>query len=101
MKSLLFKTGETTDSKIRTQTNPKDQGNAPIDTTPETEITRNRNRKYCFNCKIQNHTQEECQKRIKDNKPCKDKQGGAYWPKVYVTNKSQDRDQQGQQPVFH
>jgi hypothetical protein len=35
----------------------------------------NQNRKYCFYCKIKNHTQEECQKRIKDNKPCKDKQG--------------------------
>jgi hypothetical protein len=62
---------------------------------------RNRNRKYCFYCKIQNHTQEECRKRIKENKPCKDKQGRAYWPKVYVNNENQDRDQQGQQPVFH
>jgi hypothetical protein len=33
---------------------------------------RNRNGKYCFYCKIQNHTQEECRKRIKDNKPCRD-----------------------------
>jgi hypothetical protein len=39
MMLLLFKTGETTDSKIGTETNPKDQGNAAIDTTPETEIT--------------------------------------------------------------
>jgi hypothetical protein len=62
---------------------------------------RNRNGKYCFYCKIQNHPQEECQKRIKDNKPCKDKQGRAYWPKVYVTTENQERDQQGQWPVFH
>jgi hypothetical protein len=62
---------------------------------------RNRNGKYCFYCKIQNHTQEECRKRMKDNKLCRDKQGRAYWPKVYVTNKSQERDQQGQQLVFH
>ena len=61
---------------------------------------RNRNGKYCFYCKIQNHTQEECRKRMKDNKPCKDKQGRAYWPKVYVTSDSQERDPQGQQPVF-
>jgi hypothetical protein len=40
MKSLLSKTGEITDSKIGTETNPKDQGNAAIDTTPEMEITR-------------------------------------------------------------
>jgi len=39
MKSMLSKTGETTDSKIGIETNPKDQGNAAIDTTPEMEIT--------------------------------------------------------------
>jgi hypothetical protein len=60
---------------------------------------RNWNGKYCFYCKIQNHTQEECRKRIRENK--QDKQGRAYWPKVYVTNENQERDQQGQQPVFH
>jgi hypothetical protein len=38
---------------------------------------------------------------MKDNKPCKDKQGRAYWPKVYVTSDNQERDPQGQQPVFH
>jgi hypothetical protein len=40
MKLLLSKTGKTTDSEIGTETNPKDQGNAAIDTTPEAEITR-------------------------------------------------------------
>jgi hypothetical protein len=44
----------------------------------------NRNGKYSFYCKIHSHSQEECRKRIRDNKPCKDKQGHAYWPKVYV-----------------
>jgi hypothetical protein len=61
---------------------------------------RNRNGKYCFYCKIQNHTQEECRKRMKDNKPCRDKQGRAYWPKVYVTSDNQEIEPQGQQPVF-
>ncbi len=61
----------------------------------------NRNGKYCFYCKIQNHTQEEYRKRMKDNKPGKHKQGRAYWPKVFVTSDNQERDQQGQQPVFH
>jgi hypothetical protein len=64
----------------------------------------NQNCKYCFYCKIQNHTQEECWKRIWENKPCKDKQGLAYWPKVYVTSNSNseqnERDQQGQQQGF-
>jgi len=39
MRSLLSKTGETTDSRTGTETNPKDQGNAAINTTPETETT--------------------------------------------------------------
>jgi hypothetical protein len=34
-----FKTGKTTNSKIGTETNPKDQGNTALDTTLETEIT--------------------------------------------------------------
>jgi hypothetical protein len=35
----------------------------------------NQNGKYCFYCKLQNHTQEDCFKRNKrDKKPCKDKQ---------------------------
>ncbi len=60
----------------------------------------NRNGKYCFYCKLQNHTQEECFKRIRDKKPCKDRQGRAYWPRVYLTENS-DSQNQGQQPVFH
>ncbi len=60
----------------------------------------NRNGKYCFYCKLQNHTQEDCFKRIRDKKPCKDRQGRANWPRVYLTNNS-DQHNQGQQPVFH
>jgi hypothetical protein len=62
----------------------------------------NRNGKYCFYCKIQNHTQDECRKRIHENKPCRDKQERTYWPKVYVTGNSDEneRDQQGQQQGF-
>jgi hypothetical protein len=60
----------------------------------------NRNGKYCFYCKLQNRTQEECFKRIREKKPCKDRQGHAYWPRVYLTENS-DSPNQGQQPVFH
>ncbi len=35
----------------------------------------NRNGKYCYFCKIQGHRQEECRKRMKENKPCRDAQG--------------------------
>ncbi len=60
----------------------------------------NRNGKYCFYCKLQNHTQEECFKRIHEKKLCKDRQGRAYWPRVYLTENS-DSQNQGQQPGFH
>jgi hypothetical protein len=60
----------------------------------------NQNSKYCFYCKLQNHTQEECFKRIREKKPCKDRQGRAYWPRVYLTENS-DSQIQGQQPGFH
>jgi len=60
----------------------------------------NRNGKYCFYCKLQNHTQDECFKRIREKKPCRDRQGRAYWPRVYVTENS-DSQNQGQQQGFH
>ena len=59
----------------------------------------NRNGKYCFYCKLQNHTQDECFKRIREKKPCRDRQGRAYWPRVYVTENS-DSQNQGQQQGF-
>ncbi len=60
----------------------------------------NRNGKYCFYCKLQNHTQDECFKRIREKKPCRDRQGRAYWPRVYLTENS-DSQHQGQQQGFH
>jgi hypothetical protein len=59
---------------------------AAIVLTPELEATQTGTGNTVFYCKIQNHTQEECRKRIQENKPCKDKQGHAYWLKVYVTS---------------
>ncbi len=44
----------------------------------------NRNGKYCYFCKLQGHRQEECRKRMKENKPCRDAQRRYYWPKIYV-----------------
>ena len=60
----------------------------------------NRNGKYCFYCKLQNHTQDECFKRIREKKPCRDRQGRAYWPRVYLTENSESQTQ-GQQQGFH
>jgi hypothetical protein len=43
-----------------------------------------RNGKYCYYCKQQGHRQEECWKRIRENKPCRDAQGRLYWPRIYL-----------------
>jgi hypothetical protein len=48
-----------------------------------------RNGKYCYFCKIQGHRQEECRKRIKENKPCRNAQGRYYWPKVYFMEENE------------
>ncbi len=80
---------------------PSQSGNRPGNNV-------NRNGKYCFYCNIQNQTQEECRKRICENKPLRDKQGRAYWPKVYIMNNGDQRsnndfsekDQQQQQQGF-
>jgi hypothetical protein len=42
----------------------------------------NRNKQVCVFCKIPNHRQEECRKRINANMPCLDTQGRPFWPKV-------------------
>jgi hypothetical protein len=40
----------------------------------------NPNDKHCYYCKLQGHRQEECRKKIKENKPCCNTQGRLYWP---------------------
>jgi hypothetical protein len=65
-----------------------------------------RNCKFCVYCKIMNHTQEECHKRINENKPCVTSKGHLYWPKVNSTNDNPNTVQQNSNPsaidsVFH
>ncbi len=65
-----------------------------------------RNGTFCVYCKIMNHTQEECRKRINDNKPCVTSKGQLYWPKVNSTNDNLTTVQQSSNPsaiesVFH
>jgi len=45
-----------------------------------------RNGKFCAYCKILNHTQQECRKRIRDNKPCVNNKGQLFWPKINPTS---------------
>jgi len=47
-----------------------------------------RNGKFCIYCKILNHTQQECRKRIRDNNPCIDNKGQLFWPKINSTLKA-------------
>jgi hypothetical protein len=42
----------------------------------------NKNKQICVFCKIPNHCQEDCRKRINANQPCLDTQGRPFWPKV-------------------
>ena len=58
----------------------------------------NRNGKYCYFCKLQGHRQEECRKRMKENKPCRDAQGRYYWPKIYVMD---DNDAKAVSSIDH
>jgi Zn ribbon nucleic-acid-binding protein len=52
-----------------------------------------RNGKFCIYCKILNHTQEECRKRINDKKPCVNGKGQLYWPKINnITTQSATND---------
>ncbi len=46
------------------------------------------NNKYCYFCKQQGHRQEECRKRIKENKPCQNAQGQTNWPRIYLEENS-------------
>jgi hypothetical protein len=46
----------------------------------------NRNGQTCIFCKMQNHRQEECRKRMKANKPCLDSNGRPFWPKDNATD---------------
>jgi hypothetical protein len=58
----------------------------------------NQNGKYCYFCKIQGHRQEECRKRMKENKPCRDVQGRYYWPKIYLM---EDNDAKAVNSIDH
>jgi hypothetical protein len=49
-----------------------------------------RNGKFCVYFKILNHMQEECRKRMKDDKPCVNNKGQLYWPNINSTTENND-----------
>jgi len=58
-----------------------------------------RNGKYCVYCKMMNHAQEECRKRINDKQPCVNNKGQMYWPKINNTTESPNTVQQNSNPI--
>jgi hypothetical protein len=48
------------------------------------------NGKFCSYCKILNHSQEECRKRMRDYKLCVTNQGKLYWLKINSTAENND-----------
>jgi hypothetical protein len=50
-------------------------------------------------CKILNHAQEECCKRINDNKPCVTNKEQLYWPKVNSTTENPNTVQNNSNPI--
>jgi hypothetical protein len=53
-----------------------------------------RNGKYCVYCKMMNHAQEECRKRINDKQPCVNNKRQIYRPKINNTTESPNTAQQ-------
>ncbi len=58
-----------------------------------------RNGKYCVYCKMMNHAQEECRKRINDKQLCVNNKGQMYWPKINNTTESPNTAQQSSNPM--
>jgi hypothetical protein len=58
------------------------KGNSDNRSTQNKGYNSTRNGKFCIYCKILNHTQEECRKRINDNKTSVNGKGQLYWPKI-------------------
>jgi hypothetical protein len=62
---------------------------------PQSNSGNTGNGKFCAYCKILNHSQEECRKRMRDNKPCMNNQGKLYWPKINSAAENNDPNNVG------
>jgi len=81
-------------NSYRGNTNNKPALNQNQSTYKNSSASTNGNGKFCAYCKILNHTQEECRKRKRDNKPCVNNKGQLYWPKINNVNTQNDQTQQ-------
>ena len=62
---------------------------------PQSNSGNSGNGKFCAYYKILNHSQEECRKRMRDNKPCVNNQGKLYWPKINSAAENNDPNNVG------
>jgi hypothetical protein len=53
------------------------------------------NGKFCSYCKKLNHSEEECRKRMRDNKPCVTNEGKLYWLKINSSAENKDPNNVG------
>jgi hypothetical protein len=72
------------------QKGKQNKNSYPKKSNPSNSQGNSGNGKFCCYCKILNHSQEECRKRMRDNKPCVTNQGKIYWPKINSTAENND-----------
>jgi len=58
----------------------KPNANKNQNSYPDAKTQRPKKKGYCHYCKAEGHWQEDCRKRLSDNKPCKDRDGKYYQP---------------------
>jgi hypothetical protein len=58
---------------------------------------QNQNKPTCGYCSIPGHRQEDCRKRIRENKPCIGLNGSTYWPKPKKAPTNEDTEEQESQ----
>ena len=92
--------GQQQNSNYRSYQNQQQKGKSNKNSYPKKTTNNNSqgnsgNGKFCAYCKILNHSQEECRKRMRDNKPCVNNQGKLYWPKVNSTAENNDPNNVG------
>jgi hypothetical protein len=81
-------------SNYRNNQNQQQKGKQNKNSCPKKQNSNPQNNsgngKFCAYCKILNHSQEECRKRMRDNKPCVNNQGKLYWPKINSAAENND-----------
>ncbi len=67
--------------------NPYHSNNPSNRQNSSPQSNNSRDGKFCIFCKIMGHTQQECWKWTKEDKPCLDMNGHPFWPKENFNNR--------------